>query len=91
MSYSKKRMAVFGMQKREKITKVFSSNYISVIRRIGQYSGCAVRKITGLYKKHRKNRTIKHRRKRNKIIVCLIIKTCYICSAIQLGEAHIRY
>ena len=26
MFYSEKRMAVFGMQKREKITKVFSSN-----------------------------------------------------------------
>nr|DAN19995.1 MAG TPA: hypothetical protein [Caudoviricetes sp.] len=48
-------------------------------------------KLRGLYKKHRKNRTIKYRRKKNKIIVCQIIKTCYICSAIQLGEAHIRY
>nr|DAQ45346.1 MAG TPA: hypothetical protein [Caudoviricetes sp.]DAY70464.1 MAG TPA: hypothetical protein [Caudoviricetes sp.]DAY72308.1 MAG TPA: hypothetical protein [Caudoviricetes sp.] len=48
-------------------------------------------KSRGLYKKHRKNRTIKYRRKKNKIIVCQIIKTCYICSAIQLGEAHIRY
>jgi hypothetical protein len=61
------------------------------MRRIEQYSGCVVRKTTGLYKSHGKNRTIKHRREKNKIIVCQIIKTCYICSAIQLGEAHIRY
>lgn len=28
---------------------------------------------------------------KNKIIVCRIAKTCYICSAMQLGEAQIRY
>jgi hypothetical protein len=28
---------------------------------------------------------------KNKIIVCRIAKTYYICSAMQLGEAQIRY
>lgn len=57
MFYSEKRMEVFGMQKRENITKVFSSNIYIRNTENRTIFRCVVRKLRGLYKKYRKNRT----------------------------------